>query len=77
MVNHANDFVDANTEVHTNVIKGIWKGIKAKVQKRSVCKDENLQEKLGKFAFRKTLAKDPKTNFSVMTALIAAYLNVV
>ena len=77
MVNHANAFVDRNTSVHTNTIEGIWKWAKAKVQKKGGCKDEELQDKLDEFAFRKTYAKDSKTNFTVVAKVIAAYWNVV
>ena len=77
MVNHANSFVDRDTAVHTNTIKGIWKWAKAKVQTKGGYNDEELQSKLDEFAFRKTYAKDAKTNFIACAKVIAAYWNVV
>ena len=75
MVNHANNFVDRDTDVHTNTIEGIWKWAKAKVQKKGGCKDEDLQDKLDEFAFRKTYAKDTKLNFLVVAKVIGHYWN--
>ena len=75
MVNHANNFVDRNTGVHTNTIEGVWKWAKAKVQKTGGCRDQDLQDKLDEFAFRKTYAKDPATNFLVIAKVIGFYWN--
>lgn len=73
MVNHAEAFVDRDTEVHTNTIEGVWKWAKAAVQKAGGCKDDDLQHKLDEFAFRKTYLKDSATNFTTVAQLIASY----
>ncbi len=73
MVNHAANFVDRHTGVHTNAIEGQWKHAKEFIKFRGGALGQNLQALLDEFCCRKLYLHDPANRFHVFLRMIGLY----
>lgn len=74
MVNHEMEYVDQDTNVHTNTIEGYWAVIKQAIRKHRGTQPHLLQFYLDEFVFRNTfLRKKHERSWEVVAKTVGKY----
>ena len=77
MVNHAANFVDPHTGVHTNTIEGLWSHAKRHLRTHKLRRHERMQTYLHEFCFKRMYCQNVNTRFFVIGRVVARYWNLV
>jgi len=74
MVNHSHAFVDEDDpNIHTETIEGLWHHAKIYVNKSGGTREEQVQEKLDAWMFRRTFLKNKRLAFYNLCRAIAMH----
>jgi len=74
MVNHSHTFIDADDpSIHTETIEGIWHHAKIHLNKPGGTREEQVQEKLDAWMFRRTFLKNKRFAFYNLARAIAMH----